>query len=199
MDAWQFTSTGTVSGISGNCDMNFFFKSFSKLLSKSTVTNAATLTYTGQVRVPSVKVDYKGTKLVRDTDFIVTAPSSRYVGSYTGHVLGINAYSSSKAFTYTIKPVKPAAKKILPRSKGFKVYWTPNTAQTSGYTVRYSTSKSFKSYSQVKVKGKSTASVKIGKLKPAKKYYVKVRAYKVVNGVTYYSSWSAVQTVKTGK
>ena len=42
-----------------------------------------------------------------------------------------------------------------------------------------------------------TTSKKITGLKGGKKYYVKIRTYKTVDGVKYYSSWSSYQTVTT--
>ncbi len=59
--------------------------------------------------------------------------------------------------------------------------------------MQYSTSKSFK-----KKTTKTTKSTKltIKKLKSKKNYYVRVRAYKVVNGQNIYGSWSSVKKVK---
>ena len=37
------------------------------------------------------------------------------------------------------------------------------------------------------------------KLKPKKKYYVRVRTYKTVNGVKFYSEWSSAKSVKVKK
>ena len=39
----------------------------------------------------------------------------------------------------------------------------------------------------------------VTKLKKKKTYYAKVRAYKMVNGKTYYSKWSTVKKVKVRK
>lgn len=64
----------------------------------------------------------------------------------------------------------------------------------SGYQVQISTSKSFKSgNSSYTVKSTSKS---IPKLKSNKKYYVRVRAYKTVNGKKQYGKWSTVKNVK---
>lgn len=49
----------------------------------------------------------------------------------------------------------------------------------------------------VTVKGASTVSKKITKLKAKKKYYVQIRSYKTVNGSKIYSSWSTKKYVTT--
>ena len=42
-----------------------------------------------------------------------------------------------------------------------------------------------------------TTKNKVKKLKAKKKYYVRVRTYKTVNGKKVYSSWSKVKSIKT--
>lgn len=45
----------------------------------------------------------------------------------------------------------------------------------------------------------STVSKKVKGLKAKKKYFVRIRTYKVVNGKTYYSGWSSAKKVTTKK
>ena len=47
----------------------------------------------------------------------------------------------------------------------------------------------------VKVK-KSSKKATVKKLSKGKKYYVRIRTYKTVNGKKIYSDWSAVKSVK---
>jgi len=46
-------------------------------------------------------------------------------------------------------------------------------------------------------KKQKTTKNKVKKLKAKKKYYVRIRTYKTVNGKKVYSSWSKVKSVKT--
>lgn len=66
----------------------------------------------------------------------------------------------------------------------------------TGYQIRYSKSKKFK-------KSKTVTSKKLIKtiknLKTNKKYYIKVRAYKIVNGKVYRGAWSKIKSVKAKK
>ena len=46
-------------------------------------------------------------------------------------------------------------------------------------------------------RSKKTTKNNVKKLKAKKKYYVRIRTYKTVNGKKVYSSWSKVKSVKT--
>lgn len=95
-----------------------------------------------------------------------------------------------------VKSAKTSIKKILPGKKSITVKWEKNS-NISAYQVQIATNKKFtKNKKTFKVSKKSTK-VKIKNLKAKKKYYVRVRSYKTVNGKRNYSKWSAIKTVKT--
>ncbi|MGN0521254.1 MAG: hypothetical protein ACI4IQ_01305, partial [Eubacterium sp.] len=73
--------------------------------------------------------------------------------------------------------------------------------QTTGYQIQYSTSSKFTSSTSktVTVTKNSTTSKTISKLTGNKKYYVRIRTYKTVNGEKIYSSWSKAKSVTTKK
>ena len=73
-----------------------------------------------------------------------------------------------------------------------------NRRHASGYKVTYSTSKKFtkKTTKTVTVKKQKTKKTSVKKLKKGKTYYVKVAAYKTVNGKSVLGAYSAVKTVK---
>lgn len=92
---------------------------------------------------------------------------------------------------------KLRVKKLSSKKKALVVYWNKITG-VSGYQVQVATDKKFK-------KGKKTATISnqntsaktVKNLKSKKKYYARVRAYKIFNGKKYYGSWSKVKSVKT--
>ena len=102
----------------------------------------------------------------------------------------------------TAKPQAPKVKKATvkkaksTKKKTIQVQWKKLSGVT-GYQVQTALDKKFK-------KGKKTYTVKkakttkktIKKLKRKKKYFVRVRAYKTVNGKKYYGSWSKAKSVK---
>ena len=88
----------------------------------------------------------------------------------------------------TVKVPKVKIKKATKKISAKKLKVTLKTAKgVKGYQVMISTSKKFK---KAKVKNYKKAKFTIKKLKANKKYFIRVRAYKVVNGEVYYGKWS---------
>ena len=75
-----------------------------------------------------------------------------------------------------------------------KVY-LKKASSVTGYQIQYGTKKNFKGAKSVKTKATTKTVTKLAK----KKYYVRVRTYRVVDGKTYYSSWSGAKTVTIKK
>lgn len=113
----------------------------------------------------------------------------------------IKAVSSSgvSASVSVQVPVKVTATSITKITAGKKkLTITCKKKTVDGYEVQCSTKKNFKSGVKKKiVAGKGKTKITITKLKAKKKYYVRVRSYKLINGKKYYSSWSKVKTRKT--
>lgn len=97
----------------------------------------------------------------------------------------------------TAKIVVKASKiNSIKNYKGKKAKITvKKAASVTGYQIQYGTKKNFKGAKSVKTKATTKTVSKLAK----KKYYVRVRTYKVVSGKTYYSSWSGAKTVTIKK
>ena len=95
----------------------------------------------------------------------------------------------------TTKTTTPKISKVTAGKKKATVKWSKVTGAT-GYEIYMSTKKS----SGYKKVGTNTKNNKISytktKLKRKKKYYFKVRTYRIVNGKKVYSSYSNVKYVK---
>ena len=101
------------------------------------------------------------------------------------------------ATTTVSKPKKTKIKKVKAAKKAVAVTWN-KVSGVSGYEVQVATDKKFKKNKKtVTIKKQKTTSTTVKKLKAKKKYYVRVRTYKTVNGKKVYSSWSSVKSVKT--
>ena len=88
--------------------------------------------------------------------------------------------------------------KLTKAKKAFTVKWRKQAVQTTGYQIQYALNSAFTSNKRtVTVSGAGKTSQKIKNLAKKKKYYVRIRTYKKVNGVKYYSAWSAKKSVKT--
>ena len=95
------------------------------------------------------------------------------------------------------KPKSAKIKKVKAAKKAIAVEWK-KVSGVKGYQIQVATDKKFKKNKKtVTVKKQKTTKVTIKKLKAKKKYYVRIRTYKTVNGKKVYSSWSKVKTVKT--
>lgn len=99
------------------------------------------------------------------------------------------------------KAKKSAIKKLYKMKKGFKVKWK-KVANVKGYQIQYSTNNKFtKKATKIKTyKGNKKFTKTIKKLKSNKKYYVRVRTYKVATidgkSIKLYSRWSKAKRIK---
>ena len=105
------------------------------------------------------------------------------------------------AMFYKCAPSKVTLSKAVKKAKGkIKVTYKKagKTATVSGYQIYLSTSKNFttKTTKKVTVSGVSSLSKTVTGLKAGKTYYVKVRAYKTVNGQKVYGAFSTSKKVK---
>ena len=66
----------------------------------------------------------------------------------------------------------------------------------NGYQLKYATKSDFSNSATTTIKSNSNTKT-ISSLAANKKYYIKVRAYRTVNGKNYYSPWSAIKNITT--
>ena len=181
--------------------------------------------YNGSAQKPTVSVlDDKGNPISPDYYTVTYSnPNSSAVGSYylivkfkepfytgsktlsykimqkSGSSAPVKASGSSKPTSNSSSTSKPKAvqiKKLTPAKKSLTVSWAKGK-NINGYQIQLSTDKKFKKNKKtVSVKKQKTTKATVKKLKAKKKYYVKVRTYKTVNGKKIYSSWSKTKSVK---
>lgn len=113
-----------------------------------------------------------------------------YSGNFSAHeYMGTN---------YTITPVFKYAKPGTPKTssiKKSKVKFTwKKSSGCSGYQIQISKKSSFKKNVVNKTKSKNNYSKTLSRKKT---YYIRVRSYKTVKGIKYYSSWSKTKKFKT--
>lgn len=172
-----------------------------KAVVRSVKLSKTSYTYDGKVKAPSVTIkNSTGKTLKKGTDYTVSYSKGRKnVGKYSVKITYKGNYSVSKTLYFTINPKPTSVSKVSAGKKKFTVKWKKQTSQVTGYQVQYSTSSKFKSPKNVTVSKNSATSKTISGLKAKKKYYVRVRTYKTVNGKKYYSSWSSAKSVTTKK
>ena len=161
-------------------------------LSKSSVT------YNGKAQKPSVTVYNQSGQKIPAEYYTVKYSSNTKPGKATVKVDFNGIFFGSKTANFIIKPKKPTQKKLKSKSKKqLNVSWKKDK-NVSGYEIKYSTSSKFTRKTTKTVKaGKKSTGVTVKKLKSRKKYYVKLRSYKTINGKKYYSSYSSTKSIKT--
>lgn len=147
----------------------------------------------------SVSVIVKGTKQdeVKDSKPTTKPSEPATTPSTTPSTTQPTTKPSTTKNTKTVKPKKTSIKKLSKGKKKFTVTWA-KVSGVKGYQIQYSSDKKFKKNNKsVTVTKQKTTKATVKKLKSKKKYYVRVRTYKTVNGKKIYSSWSKVKSVKT--
>ena len=103
---------------------------------------------------------------------------------------GVRTYTCSVCNTKKTESINklgsPQMTKLKKAKKSFTAQWSWANG-VDGYQVQYSLKKNFKKSTTKYYKG---TKLTVKKLKSKKTYYVRVRAYKKINGRNYYSSWS---------
>lgn len=191
------TGTVTVTGL--GCVSGTVKKTF-KITPKNSfkvTLSANTFYYNGKVKTPTVKVT-DGKYTVPKSNYTVTYSKGRKnVGKYSVKVVMKNNYAGAKTMSFVIKPQTSAITKLEPGKKTFKVTWKKQSTQTTGYQIQYSTSNNFTAGTTkhfISANHKKFVRT-VTKLKPGKRYYVRVRTYKKIGNSTYYSKWSATKNV----
>ena len=130
-----------------------------------------------------------------------------------GNPAGYNAKTYSTAYTTTqntslgtcVSAVPTTIYSLTGKKKAFS-YSFKKVDRAAGYQLQYSLNKKFSTkkkyktkYKNLSAKNTTTISGSITKLQNNKRYYARVRAYKVINGKKYYCKWSYVVTAKTKK
>ena len=155
--------------------------------------------YDGLAKKPDVTVKLGSMMLKKGTDYTVSYSSNKNVGDGKVTVIGKGTYNGIVIKTFTIKPKGTSLSKLTSKSKGFKIKWKKQEVQTSGYQIQYATKSSFSNKRTKTITSRTKTTITLKNLKAKKKYYVRIRTYKMVSGKKLYSAWSGVKKVKTRK
>ena len=102
----------------------------------------------------------------------------------------------TKAITSPTLPSGTSLTKVTGGSKSFTAQWKQNKT-VNGYQIQYSTNSKFTGAKTVTVKSNKTLKTTVKKLSAKKVYYVRIRTYKTISKVNYFSAWSKTYKVKT--
>ena len=131
---------------------------------------------------------YGKTTLKNGRDYTLSYGKNVATGKGTVKISGKGNYSGTITRSFKIVPKKPSVS--IKAGKGsLKV--TAKATGASGYQIAYATS------AKGKLKYVTSGTSKTLKLSRNKTYYVKVRAYKTMDGKKYYGSYSSMKPCKT--
>lgn len=157
--------------------------------------------YDGKVKEPTITIkDTKG-EVIDPKYYTVTKDTGRkLVGKYNYKITFKTQYIGTKTVSFKINPKATTFSSVTAGKGKMTVKWAKRTTQINGYQIQYSKSSTFASGNKmVTISSNKTTSKSISNLTKGKKYYVRIRTYKTVNKVKYYSDWSAKKSVTTKK
>ncbi len=144
-------------------------------------------------KITSVLVKGKKTAVKPNTEYKI-----RVRAVISGKVNGksVTKNGAIKELKVRTNPKKLSCKVAKQGKNALRVTWNKDTTVT-GYQVYLSTSKNFKSgVKGVTISKNSNYAYTFKNLKKGKTYYVRMRSYKKVGKVTYYSAYSSIVKIK---
>lgn len=168
-----------------------------KKLDTLQITKIKDRAYTGKAVKPSVHVQDGAAILKQGQDYTAAYKKNKNPGKASVILTGAGNYTGTKTIHFNIVPKKAEKPRtLLAKKRMVTVLWKRDKRAT-GYQIQYSLSKNFKKGNkEVLVKKNSVKSKKIGKLKAGRKYYVRIRAYKLISGKKAYGAYSKARSVR---
>ena len=147
---------------------------------------------------------WKKIKTVSSKYLTITDKTASAAGTYQYKVRAVDAKggvskdSNIKKVTGVMSFSAKPTIKLASIKKGVKVTLSKKVTNAGGYQIQYSKKKTMKSAKTTTMK--KTAKYKnVTKLTAKTRYYVRVRAYKVIAGKKQYGKWSTIKYVTTKK
>lgn len=194
---------GDISGISYSVTAKFSINAPTKLSFSNVKTNSVKLTWNGSSSNSGYQVQVKNGnswKNVKSTANRYLTVSNLKAGKiYTFRarayrsINGARYYSNWVQISTVTRPAKVTIK--APTTNKYhqvKANWSK--VSCSSYQVQFSRYKNFSS-ATTKTVSSSNSSCVFKNLKKGKSYYVRVRAYKTLNGKKYFGAWSATKSI----
>ena len=153
--------------------------------------------YTGKKINPLVTITNADGKKITTNNYDVKYENNVKIGKAKVTITFKNHYAGTVTRTFKIIPKTSGVSDITSPSKG-KIRFTWGRVKVcDGYQIQYGTKSDFSGAKSVTVKGQKNCVKEFTGLKSGKKYYFRVRAYKVVDGKKIYGNWASIaKTVK---
>ena len=148
--------------------------------------------YTGSEVTQSITVSINGNTLKSGKDYTVSYKNNVSVGRAYIQITGNGSYTGTLTAGFNILPRRTTVTSASLVGTRMTVRWVSRGGIVDGYQIQYSTDRSFSdsgSITTLRVQGGDSSSTAFS-LTAGKRYYVRIRTYKVSDGGTYYSYWS---------
>lgn len=163
-------------------------------IKRATFSKVYDQTYTGKSIKPNVTVKYSGKTLVKGKDYKVSYSSNIYVGTAKMTIKGIGDFSGTKTLTFKINPTKVTG---LKQKKAYQnaivLSWKKKSGNYTYEIYRYQGNK----YIKIGTSTGSTYKDDEPYITPGKTYKYKIRCYREVKGMKYYSACTSTISAST--
>lgn len=193
-DYWQYSSKGSVDGITGNVDMNFFYGTD---IANATVAPITEQIYSNSKINPEPIVSYQNKPLVNGTDYTLQYKSNKDIGVATITITGKSTFYGTQTVEFKIKPRQMTTVKAKKKSDDSILLSWKKDNSISGYQIYRSTAINGKYKKLATITKQSTTTYRNTKLTNGQCYYYKIRSYKTVNGKKWYGAFSDVKALYT--
>ena len=154
--------------------------------------------YNGKNQYPVITVKDRNKKTIAPSNYDVTfSKGFKNVGTYSIKLKFKNNYTGTKTVYFKINPPKTGISYLVPKSKGFTLKIKKKNTEVSGYQAQISKRSGFAPSNVITLPKSSNVKKDIKKLISKKKYYVRVRTYKMIGKTMYTSEWSKPKSVIT--
>lgn len=183
------TASVTIKGMgkyNGEKKVNFTISKKSISSSSISISYISTQTYNSKSKYPKVEIKIGDKTLIRDVDYKLTYKDNIKIGKASIVITGMGNYKNEKTVYFTIKPKTISNLKSKLTTSSVQLSWSKDSS-VSGYEV-YKNDKKIATINK-----NSTYTYTDKKVSSSTTYSYKVRSYKVVNGKTYYGSYSTIK------
>ena len=175
-------------------DKTFTIKKTKKVSLAKASAKISAQTYTGKAIKLACKVTLSGKTLREGIDYMATYSNNVNTGKAKVVIQGKAGYSGTKTVYFQIVPKKVSVKSVKSAAKtSVNVSYAKVSGNVSGYEITYASNSAFKDAKTVRTKNTSYT---IKSLKSNTTCYVKVRAFKTIDGKRAYGAYSNVSKVK---
>lgn len=163
-------------------------------IARASVSKISDQTYTGKAKKPGIKVTDDGKKLVLGEDYTVSYNNHICVGTGTITIKGIGNYTGTKTVTFKINPTKVSGfKQKEAYEEAITLSWKKRSGNYTYEIYRYYSGK----YRKIGATTGTSYRDKDAMLVSGKTYKYKIRCYREIKGVKYYSACTSPVSAST--